>query len=94
MTPDEVIQHMNAGNECFRSGKPQHRDLMRELKATTKAQYPAAILFSCIDSRAPAEFILDLVLAKSLVALVRRISSPLRFVPGYTYRNALFLISA
>ena len=59
MTPDEVIQHMNAGNECFRSGKPQHRDLMRELKATTKAQYPAAILFSCIDSRAPAEFILD-----------------------------------
>src|SRR4249919_3788680 len=59
MTPDEVIQHMKAGNERFRSGKPQHRDLMREVKATTKAQYPAAIVFSCIDSRAPTELILD-----------------------------------
>jgi carbonic anhydrase len=59
MTPDEVIQHMKAGNERFRSGKPQHRDLMSEAKATAKGQYPAAIVFSCIDSRVPAELILD-----------------------------------
>jgi len=59
MAPDEVIQQMKAGNERFRSGKPQHRDLMSEVKATTKAQYPAAVVFSCIDSRAPAELILD-----------------------------------
>ena len=59
MTPDEVIQHMKAGNERFRSGKPQHRDLMSEAKATAKGQYPAAIVFSCVDSRAPAELILD-----------------------------------
>ena len=59
MTPDEVIQHMKAGNERFRSGKPQHRDLIREVKSTAKAQYPAAVVFSCIDSRAPAELILD-----------------------------------
>jgi carbonic anhydrase len=59
MTPDEVIQQMKAGNERFRSGKPQHRDLMREAKATSKGQYPAAIVFGCVDSRAPAELILD-----------------------------------
>jgi carbonic anhydrase len=59
MTPDEVIQQMKAGNERFRSGKPQHRDLMSEVKATVKGQYPAAVVFSCIDSRAPAELILD-----------------------------------
>jgi len=59
LTPDEIIQQMKAGNERFRSGKPQHRDLMREAKATAKGQYPAAIVFSCIDSRAPAELILD-----------------------------------
>jgi carbonic anhydrase len=59
MTPDEIIQLMKAGNERFRSGKPQHRELMREAKATAKGQYPAAIVFSCIDSRAPAELILD-----------------------------------
>jgi carbonic anhydrase len=56
MTADEIIQQMKAGNERFRSGKPQHRDLMREAKATAKGQYPAAIVFSCVDSRAPAEF--------------------------------------
>jgi carbonic anhydrase len=59
MTPDEVIQQMKAGNERFRAGKPQHRDLMREAKATAKGQYPAAIVFGCVDSRAPAELILD-----------------------------------
>ena len=32
MTADEIIQQMKAGNERFRSGKPQHRDLMREAR--------------------------------------------------------------
>jgi carbonic anhydrase len=59
MTADEIIEQMKSGNQRFRSGKPQHRDLMREAKATAKGQYPAAIVFSCVDSRAPAELILD-----------------------------------
>ena len=59
MTADEIIQQMKDGNERFRSGKPRHRDLMREAKATAKGQYPAAIVLGCIDSRAPAELILD-----------------------------------
>ena len=65
LTPDEIIQQMKAGNERFRSGKPQHRDLMREAKATAKGQYPAAIIFSCVDSRAPASWFLTLVSAIS-----------------------------
>ena len=59
MTPDEVIQQMKGGNERFRAGTPRHRDLMSEAKATAKGQYPAAIVFGCVDSRAPAELILD-----------------------------------
>jgi carbonic anhydrase len=59
MTPEEIIQQMKAGNERFRSGKPLRRDLMSEAKATAKGQYPAAIVFSCVDSRAPVELILD-----------------------------------
>jgi carbonic anhydrase len=59
MTPDEIIQEMKAGNERFRSGKPRHRDLMSEAKATARGQYPAAIVFGCVDSRAPAELVLD-----------------------------------
>jgi carbonic anhydrase len=59
MSPDDIIQAMKAGNERFRAGKSQHRDLMTEVKATAKGQYPAAIVFSCVDSRAPVEMILD-----------------------------------
>ena len=59
LTPAEVIEQMKTGNERFRTGKPRHRDLMSEAKATAKGQYPAAIVFGCIDSRAPAELILD-----------------------------------
>jgi carbonic anhydrase len=59
MTPDEIIFEMKAGNARFRAGKSKHRDLMREVKATAKGQYPAAIVLNCIDSRAPAELILD-----------------------------------
>ena len=59
LTPAEIIKQMKAGNERFRSGRPQHRDLMLEAKATAKGQYPAAIVFGCVDSRAPAELILD-----------------------------------
>jgi len=59
LTPAEVIEQMKTGNERFRTGKPRHRDLMSEAKATAKGQHPAAIVFGCIDSRAPAELILD-----------------------------------
>ena len=59
LTPAEIIAQMKAGNERFRSGKPQHRDLVREAKATAKGQYPAAIVFGCVDSRVPAEVVLD-----------------------------------
>jgi carbonic anhydrase len=59
LTPAEIIEQMKAGNERFRAGKPQHRDLVREAKATAKGQYPAAIVFGCVDSRVPAEVVLD-----------------------------------
>src|SRR5258706_585009 len=59
MPRDELLQRMKAATDRFGSAKPQHRDLMREARATAKGQYPAAIVFSCVDSRAPAELILD-----------------------------------
>jgi carbonic anhydrase len=33
LTADEIIKQMKAGNERFRSGKPRHRDLMREAQS-------------------------------------------------------------
>jgi carbonic anhydrase len=60
MTPDDVLALMRRGNERFRTGVKQVRNYLNEQKASTKGQYPAAVILSCIDSRAPAEVIMDL----------------------------------
>jgi carbonic anhydrase len=60
MKPDEILQAMKAGNQRFRTGQRQDRDYLAQQKKTAKGQYPAAVLLSCIDSRAPAETIMDL----------------------------------
>ena len=64
--PDELIALAKAGNLRFRSGHRRERDLLAELRGTADAQHPAAVLLSCIDSRAPAEIILDLGLGDIL----------------------------
>jgi hypothetical protein len=60
MTPDEIIELMKKGNERFRMGQRTAQDYLAQQKASAKGQYPAAVLLSCIDSRAPAETIMDL----------------------------------
>jgi len=60
LTPDQIIQAMKNGNDRFRSGERKERDYLREQKASASGQYPAAALLSCIDSRAPAEVVMDL----------------------------------
>jgi carbonic anhydrase len=60
MTPDQIIQAMKRGNKRFGSGERKERNYLREQMASAKGQYPAAVLLSCVDSRAPAEVIMDL----------------------------------
>jgi carbonic anhydrase len=60
LTPDDVLGLMKAGNERFRLGKESPHDYLAQQKASAKGQYPAAVILSCIDSRAPAETIMDL----------------------------------
>jgi carbonic anhydrase len=60
MTPEDIIAAMKSGNERFRKGKQKARNYLKEQQASAKGQYPAAVILSCIDSRAPAEVILDL----------------------------------
>ena len=60
MTPDDIITLMKQGNERFRQGKESPHDYLAQQKETAKGQYPAAVILSCIDSRAPAETIMDL----------------------------------
>lgn len=59
MTPDQVIEMMKQGNARFRAGKPQEHDYLAQKRSSAAGQFPAAVILSCIDSRAPAEIILD-----------------------------------
>jgi len=60
MTPDDIIAEMKKGNERFRVGKESPHNYLAQQKVSAKGQYPAAVILSCIDSRAPAETIMDL----------------------------------
>jgi len=59
MTPDQVIAMLKQGNERFRAGKFDTHDYLAQKRASAAGQYPAAVILSCIDSRAPAEIICD-----------------------------------
>ena len=60
MTPEQIIEVMKRGNARFRKGERKARNYLNEQRASASGQYPAAVLLSCIDSRAPAEVIMDL----------------------------------
>jgi carbonic anhydrase len=60
LTPDAIIALMKKGNQRFRLGQESPHNYLAQQKASAKAQYPAAVILSCIDSRAPAETIMDL----------------------------------
>ena len=59
MTPDQVIAMLKQGNERFRAGKLDTHDYLAQKRASASGQYPAAVILSCIDSRAPAEIVCD-----------------------------------
>src|SRR6058998_930338 len=58
-TPAEVLRWLKDGNERFATGKQKNRDMLHDQQVTAEGQFPRAVILSCIDSRAPAEFIFD-----------------------------------
>jgi carbonic anhydrase len=60
MTPDDVLALMKKGNKRFSAGKRLDHNYLAQQRASAAGQYPIAVLLSCIDSRAPAETIMDL----------------------------------
>ncbi|WP_237066114.1 carbonic anhydrase family protein [Microbulbifer guangxiensis] len=59
LTPDEVIRMLQEGNKRFRTGKMEEQDYLAQKRSSVSGQYPAAAILSCIDSRTPAEILLD-----------------------------------
>jgi carbonic anhydrase len=77
LTPDQIIELMKKGNERFRSGRMNPQDFLAQKRASASGQYPAAIILSCIDSRAPAEIILDIGIGDTFNARVAgNVSNP------------------
>jgi carbonic anhydrase len=60
LTPDEILELMKKGNTRFYTGKREAHNFLAQQRASAAGQHPAAVLLSCIDSRAPAELIMDL----------------------------------
>jgi carbonic anhydrase len=61
---------MMQGNERFRTGKMLPHDYLAQKKTSAAGQYPAAVILSCMDSRAPAEIILDMGIGDTFNARV------------------------
>lgn len=59
LTPAQVLESLQYGNARFTSGKARPRDMRHEQEVTAAGQFPHAVLLSCMDSRAPAEFVFD-----------------------------------
>jgi carbonic anhydrase len=59
MAPDEVIAELRKGNVRFRSGKMPPHDYVSQKRASASAQFPAAVVLGCVDSRTPAEILFD-----------------------------------
>jgi carbonic anhydrase len=64
LTPAQVIESLRQGNERFATGHPAARDMLPNQRTSSAGQWPQAVVLSCIDSRAPAEFIFDVGLGK------------------------------
>jgi carbonic anhydrase len=60
MTADQILAKWKEGNVRFREGRKIQRDFLAEQRATASGQFPAGVLLSCIDSRAPAEILFNL----------------------------------
>ncbi len=59
LTPAQVLQSIKDGNDRFVNGAQRPRNFRQEQLATKGGQHPAAVLLSCIDSRAPVEVVFD-----------------------------------
>ncbi len=59
MTPSAALARLKEGNARFVAGRLKTRDWNAKVIATASGQYPFAAVLSCMDSRAPAEIVLD-----------------------------------
>lgn len=70
LTADMVIQSFKEGNQRFLRNDLTARDHSEQVRKSTLAQYPKAIVLSCVDSRVPVEDVFDRGIGDIFVARV------------------------
>jgi len=70
LTPDMVIQSFKEGNARFMNNDLTARDHSAQVRESTNAQFPKAIVLSCVDSRVPVEDVFDRGIGDIFVARV------------------------
>ena len=70
LTPNMVIQSLKEGNERFMRNDLTARDHSEQVRKSTNAQFPKAIVLSCVDSRIPVEDVFDRGIGDIFVARV------------------------
>lgn len=70
ITPDKALEMLKQGNHRFVSGKTVERDLLAQVKQTSKGQFPFAAVVSCLDSRIPPAIVFDRGIGDLFVARV------------------------
>ncbi len=70
LTPDEVIRLLKDGNDRFMANDLTERNHSKQVRNSTYAQYPKAIVLSCVDSRVPVEDVFDRGIGDIFVARV------------------------
>ncbi len=70
LTPDAVIKILNEGNDRFMKNELTRRNHAEQIRKSAKAQFPKAIVLSCVDSRIPVEDVFDLGIGDLFVARV------------------------
>jgi len=70
LTPYEVVELLREGNQRFVRNELTLRDHSEMVRKSTGAQYPKAIVLSCVDSRVPVEDVFDRGIGDVFVARV------------------------
>ena len=70
LSPKEVIDILKAGNERFVRSDLTARDHSVQIRESVEAQFPKAIILSCVDSRVPVEDVFDKGIGDIFVARV------------------------
>lgn len=89
MTPDAVIEHFKQGNLRFRENRLAKHDFLAQKRRSATGQYPAAIILGCIDSRVPAEIVLDAGIGETFSSRVAGNISSSDILAGMEYACAI-----